>query len=162
MKKKTSESKSAAAKVDTSVLERVIELCLSNGLHEVEWELGEGKSRQRVVVRATGPAPMSAAPSFVSSAVPHAAPASAGAPKATSSGKQIVSPFVGTFYLSPSPGAPPYVKVGQSIKPGDVLCIVEAMKLMNEIEAEVSGKISAILVENGQPVEFGEPLFVVE
>jgi acetyl-CoA carboxylase biotin carboxyl carrier protein len=76
--------------------------------------------------------------------------------------KQVVSPFVGTFYRSPSPEAEPYVREGQSIKRGDPLCIVEAMKLMNEIEAEFPGKIVSILVENGQPVEFGEPLFVIE
>ena len=76
--------------------------------------------------------------------------------------KHILSPFVGTFYTSPSPDAENYVKTGQVIKKGDVLCIVEAMKLMNEIESEEGGKISEILVENGQPVEFGEPLFVIE
>lgn len=76
--------------------------------------------------------------------------------------KQIVSPFVGTFYRAPAPGADPYVREGQSVKRGDVLCVIEAMKLMNEIEAENSGKIVSILVENGQPVEFGEPLFIIE
>jgi acetyl-CoA carboxylase biotin carboxyl carrier protein len=76
--------------------------------------------------------------------------------------KQVLSPFVGTFYRSPSPDASPYVKEGQMVKPGDVLCIIEAMKLMNEIDAEFPGKIKAVLVENGQPVEFGEPLFLVE
>lgn len=76
--------------------------------------------------------------------------------------KQVVSPFVGTFYRSPSPDSDPYVKEGQVVKRGDVLCIVEAMKLMNEIEAEFSGKIISSLVENGQPVEFGEPLYIIE
>jgi acetyl-CoA carboxylase biotin carboxyl carrier protein len=76
--------------------------------------------------------------------------------------KQVLSPFVGTFYRSPSPESAPYVKEGQALKPGDVLCIIEAMKLMNEIEAEFSGKVHSILVENGQPVEFGEPLFTIE
>lgn len=76
--------------------------------------------------------------------------------------KQIVSPFVGTFYRAPTPEAEPYAKEGQVVKRGDVLCIVEAMKLMNEIEAELPGKIIAVLVENGQPVEFGEPLFIIE
>ncbi len=89
----------------------------------------------------------------------------AGAPKSPGMGtnqKQVLSPFVGTFYRSPSPDSDPYVKEGQAIKRGDVLCVIEAMKLMNEIEAEFPGKIVSILVENGQPVEFGEPLFVVE
>ncbi len=76
--------------------------------------------------------------------------------------KSVVSPFVGTFYRAASPSAAPYVKEGQSVRRGEVLCIVEAMKLMNEIESEHSGKIAAILVENGQPVEFGEPLFLIE
>lgn len=70
--------------------------------------------------------------------------------------------MVGTFYRAPSPSSPPFVEVGQSVKEGDTLCIIEAMKLMNEIEAEKSGVIKAILVENGQPVEYGEPLFVIE
>lgn len=76
--------------------------------------------------------------------------------------KQILSPFVGTFYRSPSPTSQPYVTEGQTVKRGDALCIIEAMKLMNEIEAEISGKVVSILAENGQPVEFGEPLFVFE
>jgi len=113
-------------------------------------------------------------PSFFNSATSHSAsPAplggavtNGGAPPSSatvpSHQKQVVSPFVGTFYRSPSPEAGPYVKEGQSVKRGDVLCIVEAMKLMNEIEAEFSGKIVSIQVENGQPVEFGEPLFVIE
>lgn len=99
-------------------------------------------------------------------AAPQAAP-SAVAPAPASGGlaanqKQVTSPLVGTFYRSPSPTAEMYVREGQVIKRGDVLCIVEAMKLMNEIEAEFPGKIVSILVENGQPVEFGEPLFVIE
>lgn len=76
--------------------------------------------------------------------------------------KQMVSPLVGTFYRSPSPEAEPYVKDGQFVKRGEVLCIIEAMKLMNEIEAEYSGKVVSVLAENGQPVEYGEPLFVIE
>ncbi len=111
-------------------------------------------------------APMMVAPAAVAASAPVAAAPAAGA--ASSNGglaanqKQVLSPFVGTFYRSPSPTAEAYVKEGKSIRQGDVLCIVEAMKLMNEIEAEWSGKIVSILVENGQPVEFGEPLFVME
>ena len=74
----------------------------------------------------------------------------------------MLSPFVGTFYRSPSPDSGPYVREGQVVKRGDVLCIIEAMKLMNEIDAEFPGKIKSVLVENGQPVEFGEPLFTIE
>jgi acetyl-CoA carboxylase biotin carboxyl carrier protein len=75
---------------------------------------------------------------------------------------EIISPMVGTFYRAPSPDASPYVKEGDAIKPGQILCIVEAMKLMNEIEAEISGKIVKILIENGQPVEYNQPLFLIE
>jgi acetyl-CoA carboxylase biotin carboxyl carrier protein len=78
------------------------------------------------------------------------------------SGKEVTSPFVGMFYRAASPTAEPYVQIGSIVKPGDTLCIIEAMKLMNEIEAERGGKVVSILVENGQPVEFGEPLFVIE
>jgi acetyl-CoA carboxylase biotin carboxyl carrier protein len=108
-------------------------------------------------------APMAPAPAMPAHA-PVAAPA-AGAPAAAAAekpGTLITSPFVGTFYRSPSPDAPPFVEVGQSVRKGQALCIVEAMKLMNEIESEVSGKVVEILVENGQPVEFGEPLFRIE
>jgi biotin carboxyl carrier protein len=75
---------------------------------------------------------------------------------------EIKSPMVGTFYRAPSPGAKPYVEIGDVIKPGDVVCIIEAMKLMNEIKAEIGGKVTEVLVENGQPVEFGQTLFVLE
>ncbi len=75
---------------------------------------------------------------------------------------EVCSPFVGTFYRAPSPSASPYVKEGDSIKKGDVLCIIEAMKLMNEIEADVSGKLVSVLVNDGEPVEFGEPIFIIE
>jgi acetyl-CoA carboxylase biotin carboxyl carrier protein len=76
--------------------------------------------------------------------------------------KKVLSPFVGTFYRSPSPTSPSYVEIGKRVSPGDTLCIVEAMKLMNQIEADFAGKIVQVLVENGQPVEFGEPLFVID
>lgn len=75
---------------------------------------------------------------------------------------EVKAPMVGTFYRSPSPGAPPYVEIGQTIEPGQVICIIEAMKLMNEIKAEIKGKILEILVENAEPVEFGQPMFLIE
>ena len=77
-------------------------------------------------------------------------------------GHVVKSPMVGTFYRSPSPGAASFIELGQSVKPGDTLCIIEAMKLLNEIEAEVGGTVKQILVENGQPVEYGQPLFIIE
>jgi len=108
---------------------------------------------------ASAPAPVAAAPA---PAAPAAAP-SPGAPKAeTKPGVLVTSPFVGTFYRSPSPDSPPFVEVGAVVKKGQALCIVEAMKLMNEIEAETSGKIAEILVANATPVEFGQPLFRIE
>lgn len=99
--------------------------------------------------------------------LPHPAVAPASAESAQSLSKhegaiEIKSPMVGTFYRSPSPGAKPFVDVGEEIRPGDVVCIIEAMKLMNEIKAEIGGKIVEILVENGEPVEFGQPLFLVK
>ncbi|MCM2276751.1 MAG: acetyl-CoA carboxylase biotin carboxyl carrier protein [Oligoflexia bacterium] len=135
-------------------------------LGELEWE----KGGEKLHLRRGAAAPILTAP--FAHATAHQAPiAAAPAPgkeviaetKGLSANqKQVLSPFVGTFYRAPSPTAEPYVREGQVVKRGDVLCIIEAMKLMNEIEAEIPGKIVSILVENGQPVEFGEPLFVVE
>lgn len=109
---------------------------------------------------------MSDQPRLSSSGTPSHASGAGSAPQTSASAhpnrKQVVSPFVGTFYRSPSPDSDPYVQEGQVVKRGDVLCIVEAMKLMNEIEAEFSGKIVSVLAENGQPVEFGEPLYIIE
>ena len=84
------------------------------------------------------------------------------APEPKSGGNEVKSPMVGTFYRAPSPGAPSFVEVGQSVTKGQTLCIIEAMKLLNEIESDVAGTIKAILVENGQPVEYGQPLFLIE
>jgi acetyl-CoA carboxylase biotin carboxyl carrier protein len=90
-----------------------------------------------------------------------AAPAAA-APAAEAKGHTLKSPMVGTFYRAPSPGAPAFVEVGQSVSKGQTLCIIEAMKLLNEIESDMAGTVKAILVENGQPVEYGQPLFLIE
>jgi acetyl-CoA carboxylase biotin carboxyl carrier protein len=96
-------------------------------------------------------------------AAPGAAPAAAApAPPPEPKGHQLKSPMVGTFYRAPSPGAPPFVEVGQAVTKGQTLCIIEAMKLLNEIESDVSGTVKAVLVENGQPVEYGQPLFTIE
>jgi len=116
------------------------------------------------VVAAPSPAPVVAAPVAAPvAAVASAAPAAATAPaQEEEAGLHIIkSPIVGTFYECPSPGSPPFVKVGDTVKTGQVLCIVEAMKLMNEIESEVSGEIAKCLVSNGQPVEYGQPLFAI-
>ncbi len=106
-------------------------------------------------------APAIVAPAAAAPAAPAPAPA-APAPAAIDKAKTIESPIVGTFYRSPSPGAEPFVKAGSKVDPETVVCIVEAMKVMNEIKAEKSGVIKEILMENGQPVEFGQPLFVLE
>jgi acetyl-CoA carboxylase biotin carboxyl carrier protein len=112
--------------------------------------------------RAEPPATAPARAAAVAAAAPVApAPAPESAAPASGPAVYITSPFVGTFYRSPSPDAPPFVDVGSRVKKGQVLCIVEAMKLMNEIESEVDGAIVAVLAENGQPVEFGEPLFQI-
>jgi acetyl-CoA carboxylase biotin carboxyl carrier protein len=156
---------------DLSRLEQILELMASHSIVEMEWE----KGGERIHLRTRdGVAPIHSSPSYAPMHAPiHVSGPSAPAPQAPSAvapapgalpanQKQVVSPFVGTFYRSPSPTTEVYVKEGQTVKRGDVLCIVEAMKLMNEIEAEFPGKIIQILVENGQPVEFGEPLFVIE
>ncbi len=145
-------------------IEKLMELMGKHRIAELEWESDEG----RVVLRTQVAGTMMAQMPYMAHApspAPQTAPASsapAAKPAPESKGKQITSPFVGTFYRAPSPTAEPYIREGQTVKRGDTLCIIEAMKLMNPIESEVSGKIVSILVENGQPVEFGEPLFVIE
>jgi acetyl-CoA carboxylase biotin carboxyl carrier protein len=128
----------------------------------------QGYEPQPVVTMAA-PAPMAHAAAPVSvgpaatapAAAAPAAPASAAEPLAPPAGHVLTSPIVGTFYAAPSPDAQPFVRVGDRVKKGQVLCIVEAMKLMNEIESDVDGTISEILPKNGQPVEYGEPLFAI-
>ncbi|WP_274365344.1 acetyl-CoA carboxylase biotin carboxyl carrier protein [Paenibacillus thermotolerans] len=113
-------------------------------------------------VYAAAPAPAAAAAPAVPAAAPEAQPAAGEAPAADANLHRIVSPMVGTFYAASAPGAAPFVKVGDSVSEKTVVCIVEAMKLMNEIEAEVNGTIVEILAENGQLVEYGQPLFLVK
>jgi len=140
-------------------IRELIDLALAKGLAELEVTWGETRIRIR---RETAP---SAAPTQwqPGAAVPAAAaiPAEATAPGAAQL-VTIEAPMVGTFYRAPAPEAPPYVKEGDLIKAGQVLCIIEAMKLMNEIESKVGGRVVKILVENAQPVEYGQPLFLVE
>lgn len=151
--------------MDLRKLKKLIDLVQESGISELEVTEGEEKVRIAKHLAAPTAAPqayvMPAAP-----AAPAAAPVAAAAPAAPAAdalpeGTVLKSPMVGTFYRSPSPGASAFVEVGQAVKAGDTLCIIEAMKLLNEIEAEVSGTVKAILIENGQPVEFGEPLFVI-
>jgi acetyl-CoA carboxylase biotin carboxyl carrier protein len=152
--------------MDLRKLKKLIDLVQESGIGEIEITEGEEKVR---ISRASTSAPMMmAAPQMqhlalgaAPGAAAPAAPAPAAAP-AEPKGHTLKSPMVGTFYRAPSPGAPSFVEVGQSVSKGQTLCIIEAMKLLNEIESDVAGTIKAILVENGQPVEYGQPLFLIE
>lgn len=145
-------------KFDIEYVEKLAKVLAENSLTEISLEDGEQAITLRKEVVAV---PMAAAP--VSQPAPAAQPAApAPAAEPAKKGKPLTSPMVGTFYSAPSPDAKPFVEVGQAISQGDVVCIVEAMKLMNEIEAEVSGKIVEICVKDGQPVEFGQVLMYIE
>jgi acetyl-CoA carboxylase biotin carboxyl carrier protein len=151
--------------MDLRKLKTLIELVESSGIAELE--ISEGEERVRItrtlasVQQSLAPVPQAiiatAAPAPQAAAVAAAEPAK----PAVAEGHVVKSPMVGTFYRSASPGSKSFVDVGQSVNSGETLCIIEAMKLLNEIEADQSGVIKAILVENGQPVEFGQPLFVI-
>lgn len=148
--------------MDLRKLKKLIDLVQESGISELE--VTEGEEKVRIAKHATGPAPVSyAAPAPVMAVAPAAAPAASAAASEPTlpDGHVVKSPMVGTFYRASAPGAKPLAEVGQSVAVGDVLCIVEAMKLMNEIEADAAGTIKAILVENGEPVEYGEPLFII-
>ena len=149
--------------MDLRKLKTLIELVESSGIAELE--ISEGEERVRItrtaasVQQTYAPAPQP----VIAASVPAAPQPAAAEPAmpAVAEGHVVKSPMVGTFYRSASPGSKAFVDVGQSVNSGDTLCIIEAMKLLNEIEADQSGVIKAILVENGQPVEFGQPLFVI-
>ena len=154
--------------MDLRKLKTLIDLVAESGISELEVTEENDKVRignkvQTVAVAA----PVAAAPVVAAApapvAAPVAAPAAAPAPAAEAKveGTQVASPMVGTFYRAPSPGAAPFVSVGDKVTAGQTLCIIEAMKLLNEIEAETSGTIKEICVENGQPVEFGQTLFII-
>ncbi|USE35293.1 acetyl-CoA carboxylase biotin carboxyl carrier protein [Endozoicomonas sp. SCSIO W0465] len=153
--------------MDIRKVKKLIELLEESGIDELEIHEGEESVR---ISRYSKSAPLAAAPVAYPAAAPAPAPAptaetASSAPAAVTepviSGHQVKSPMVGSFYSAPSPDAPDFVKVGQRVKEGDVLCIVEAMKMMNQIKADKSGTIEAVLVENGQPVEFDQPLFTI-
>ena len=149
--------------MDLRKLKKLIDLVQESGIAELE--ITEGEEKVKIV--------KGGAVSVMTTAAPAAAPAPAAAleakPAATSpaeptggqEGHVVKAPMVGTFYRSPSPDAKAFVEVGQSVKEGETICIIEAMKLMNEIEADASGVVKAVLVENGQPVEYGQPLFIL-
>ena len=155
--------------MDLRKLKKLIDLVQESGIAELE--ITEGEEKVKIVKGGavsiapasaatlglgTAPAPAEARPAPAAPAAPPAAE-----PEAGQEGHVVKAPMVGTFYRSSSPDAKPFVEVGQTIKEGQTICIIEAMKLMNEIEADASGVVKAVLVENGQPVEYGQPLFIL-
>lgn len=158
--------------MDLRKLKTLIDLVSESGISELEITEGEGKVRivknpppvaqmqpmaTHMMMPAAVPAP-APQPAAAGGAADAGAPAAAPAP----SGHVVKSPMVGTFYRAGQPGAEPFVTVGSQVKEGDTLCLIEAMKLLNEVESDANGTIKAVLVENGQPVEYGQPLFVIE
>ena len=152
--------------MDIRKVKKLIELLEESGIAEIE--IHEGEESVRISRTSQHQPAMYAAPAPVAAA-PAAAPAPAPAPAAEEnsgsdvpSGHQVTSPIVGSFYRSSSPNAKAFVEVGSSVSVGDTLCIIEAMKIMNQIEADKAGTIKAILAENGDPIEYGQPLFIIE
>ena len=152
--------------MDLRKLKTLIDLVSESNITELEITEAEGKVRiVKAAMPAAGYAPVAiaAAPAAVAAAAPpHTAPLPAEPPPPQETGHVVTSPMVGTFYRASSPGGAPLVEVGSVVKSDDPVCIIEAMKIMNEIEAGRAGTIAKVLVENGQPVEFGQPLFVIE
>ena len=147
--------------MDIRKVKKLIELLEESGIAEIE--IHEGEESVRISRNATGvAAPVAAAPAVAPAPVAAAPVAAAPAAEEKIDGHVLNSPMVGSFYRSPSPGAASFVDVGSKVNVGDTLCIIEAMKLLNQIEADKAGTIKAILVENGQPVEYNQPLFVIE
>ena len=149
-------------KFDIDYVEKLAKVLADNSLTEISLEDGEQAItlRKEVVGVAAAPVAVAAPQAAASAQAPAAAPAAS--KEAAHKGKPLTSPMVGTFYSAPSPDADAFVKVGQTVKEGDVVCIVEAMKMMNEIKSEISGKVVEICVQDGQPVEFGQVLMYVE
>lgn len=150
--------------MDIRKVKKLIELLEESGISEIEISEGEESVR---ISRHPQPGPAAYAPQPPPQAPPAQPQPQAGAaeePPADSppTGHHVTAPMVGTFYAAPTPGARPFVEIGSQVTPGDTLCIIEAMKMMNQIESEVAGRIVSILVDNGNPVEFGQTLFVIE
>ena len=155
--------------MDIRKVKKLIELIEASGVDEIEIHEGEESVR---VTRRREPLPVPvqhhhAAPAAFAPAAPPPAEAAVVQPEAAAEdrlppGYVVTSPMVGTFYQASSPGSKPFVSVGQQVVPGDTLCIIEAMKVLNQIESEVAGEVKAVVAENGHPVEYGEPLFVID
>jgi acetyl-CoA carboxylase biotin carboxyl carrier protein len=162
--------------MDLRKLKKLIDLVQESGIAELEITEGEEKVKivkggeatvtplvPAAIVAATAAVPAAGAVAPAPAAAAAATAAAAAAPEAPApSGHVLKAPMVGTFYRSASPDAKPFIEVGQNVKAGETVCIIEAMKLMNEIEADATGMVKAILVENGQPVEYGQPLLIIE
>ena len=154
--------------MDIRKVKKLIELLDETGVAEIE--IKEGEESVRISRHPSGgafammPQHMMYGPPPAPAAAPAVpvAPAAAPAPAAASADQTVTAPMVGTFYSAPAPGAKPFVDIGSEVKPGDVLCIIEAMKMMNQIESDKAGRIVSVLAKNGDPVEFGQPLFVIE
>jgi acetyl-CoA carboxylase biotin carboxyl carrier protein len=146
--------------MDLRKLKKLIDLVQDSGIAELE--ITEGEEKVRITSKLAGQAMY--APQMMAAPMPVAAATVAAvvdSEPAQPEGHVVKSPMVGTFYRTPSPNAKSFVEVGQTVKDGETLCIIEAMKLMNEIESDVAGVVKAILIENGQPVEYGQPLFII-
>ncbi len=169
-RKKNSSTEPATSGVEFGQLEKLLDFMASHGLEEFEYEHGGLRIRLKKAASANATPRAGAVQSTVPAPPPPSAaaashlPETSVAPGTAAASEElhvIKSPIVGTFYAAASPGTPPFVKIGDVIQPGQVVCIIEAMKLMNEIEADVSGELVRILVENGQPVEYGQGLFAI-
>jgi acetyl-CoA carboxylase biotin carboxyl carrier protein len=148
--------------MDIRKIKKLIEILEESGIAELE--IKEGEEAIRISRYSAAPTAVTYAPAPPAAAPSHQSPTVAIAPDAeeTISGHIVKSPMVGTFYRSASPGTKPFVEVGHSVQQGDTLCIIEAMKILNQIEADKSGTVTKILIENAEPVEYGQPLFIIE
>ena len=148
--------------MDLRKIKTLIQLLQESELAEIEIRDGEESVRlSRASTVTAAPAAPAVAVAAAPPTSPEPAPAPVPAPPAQPEGEQVTSPMVGTFYAAPSPTSPAFVKVGDRVNAGDVLCVIEAMKTMNHIESEYSGEVAAVLVENSEPVEYGQPLFII-
>ena len=149
--------------MDIRKVKKLIELLEESGIAEIEINEGEESVRiSRYSSNAPAPIPLQQFAAPAPAAAPAAADTESADESPAISGHSVNAPMVGTFYTAASPGAPAFCKVGDSISEGDTICIIEAMKILNQIEADKSGVVKAILVENAQPVEFGQPLIIIE